>query len=223
MNEGIVSTCMVSTNSVIESGDRKQGSGLAHARISWTISSDYRADIDGLRSLAILPIILLHCGIHWLKGGFIGVDIFFVISGYLITKNITRDIDAGHFTFVEFYRRRAVRILPSLGLMMVVTLCVGCWLLFPRPLRDLGWSALATSLFVSNGYFFETSDYFASASDTLPLIHCWSLAVEEQFYLLYPLFLLAIARLGRRHQIMWMVCLALLSLISGGILANTVP
>jgi len=159
----------------------------------------YRNDIDGLRAIAILPILLLHCGVSQLRGGFVGVDIFFVISGYLITAILVRDIAKDRFSLLRFYRHRIVRILPALVVMLGITLIAGSVLLLPNALRDLGRSAAATSLFGSNIYFYATSDYFAAASDSKPLIHTWSLAVEEQFYLLYPLLLLALRRLDKQQ------------------------
>lgn len=179
----------------------------------------HRNDIDGLRALAIVPILFLHCGIPGFRGGFVGVDIFFVISGYLITGILTREIESGNFTLLAFYRRRIVRILPALWVMMATTMAVGCVLLLPNPLRDLGNSVVAASLFVSNGYFYATSDYFAAGSDAKPLIHTWSLAVEEQFYLLYPLLLMALRHRLRDRLAMALMLLSGASLVVGGVLA----
>jgi peptidoglycan/LPS O-acetylase OafA/YrhL len=181
----------------------------------------HRPEIDGLRALAILPILLLHTGVTALQGGHVGVDIFFVISGYLITAIVTREIADGSFSLADFYRRRIVRILPALTVMLGAVLAVGCVVLFPTPLRDLGWSAAATAAFGSNVYFYATSDYFAQASDLKPLVHTWSLAVEEQFYLLYPLLLLALRRWERRARIAAMLGLAVTSFAIGAWLAAT--
>lgn len=176
----------------------------------------YRLDIDGLRALAILPILLLHCGVTQLRGGFIGVDIFFVISGYLITGIIHRDVSAGNFSLGRFYRRRIVRILPALAFMAAIVLAIGCILLLPTSLRDLGRSLAATSVFGSNIYFYATGDYFAQASDMKPLIHTWSLAVEEQFYVFYPLLLLGLRKLDRSSLAKVLAGLAVLSFLIGG-------
>ena len=183
----------------------------------------YRPDIDGLRALAILPILLLHCGVTKLRGGFVGVDIFFVISGFLITAIMVRDIAEERFSIARFYRHRIVRILPALLVMMTVTLALGCVLLLPNQLRDLGRSAAATSVFGSNFYFYLTSDYFAAASDAKPLVHTWSLAVEEQFYLLYPLLLWSLRGLSRQRLAQVIASLALASFAIGGWLATTYP
>jgi peptidoglycan/LPS O-acetylase OafA/YrhL len=183
----------------------------------------HRPDIDGLRALAILPILLLHCGIHKIRGGFVGVDIFFVLSGYLITAILWRDLQDGRFSLLTFYRRRIVRILPALVVMMLVVLALGCLLFLPNQIRDLGWSASATSLFASNIYFYLTSDYFAQASDAKPFIHTWSLAVEEQFYIFYPLLLFACRRLSRPQAARIIAALAGVSLLAGAALAFMAP
>lgn len=183
----------------------------------------YRPDIDGLRAVAILPILLLHCGLTFVKGGFVGVDVFFVISGYLITEIITREIAQGHFSLLGFYQRRAVRILPALGLMIAATLVAGCWLLLPISLQDLGKSAAASSLFGSNIYFYLTSGYFAQKAELQPLIHTWSLAVEEQFYLFYPLLLLALRSAERRVLIRTLGAIAIASFLIGGWFAARDP
>jgi len=183
----------------------------------------HRAEIDGLRAVAILPILLLHCGVEQLRGGYVGVDIFFVISGYLITAIVEREIAEGTFTLSAFYRRRIVRILPALLAMVTVVLAVGSLELFPVPLRDLGLSAAATALFGSNFYFYATTDYFAQASELKPLVHTWSLAVEEQFYLLYPPLLLMLRGLSRQRLAVVMQVLAAASIAVGGYLALSDP
>ena len=175
----------------------------------------HRGDIDGLRAIAILSVLLVHCGVTALRGGFIGVDVFFVISGYLITLISEREIAAGRFTVAAFYRRRALRILPALAAMVAVVLVMGCLVLFPHRLRDLGMSAAATAVFASNIYFRHTSDYFAQAADAMPLVHTWSLAVEEQFYLLYPLLLIALRRASPARKRMVIGVLGVLSLALG--------
>lgn len=183
----------------------------------------HRPDIDGLRAVAILPILLLHCGIAKLRGGFVGVDIFFVISGYLITGIIARETVSGCFTLTAFYRRRIVRILPALTVMMTIVLALGCATMLPNPIRDMGKSAAATSLFVSNFYFWSTSDYFAAGSDAKPFIHTWSLAVEEQFYLFFPLALMGLRGQSRRRLVMVVGSAALASLACGAWLAIQAP
>lgn len=164
-----------------------------------------------------MPILLAHCGVANLRGGHVGVDIFFVISGYLITAIIERELDHGEFRLRDFYQRRIVRILPALLAMLAVVTAVGCFVLFPNPLRDLGASLSGTAAFGSNIYFYLNSYYFARASDVEPLIHTWSLAVEEQFYVLYPLLLIAMRKLPRARRIAVLVVLAAGSLVIGGV------
>ena len=143
---------------------------------------DYRADIDGLRAVAIVPVVLYHSSIAPFGGGFVGVDVFFVISGYLITSFIVEQIDRGKFSLRNFYLRRIRRILPALFLMMTFCAAIG-WLLFtPQDYKLLGQSIFATVLFSSNILFWRQSSYFDVPLEERPLLHTWSLGVEEQFY-----------------------------------------
>ena len=151
----------------------------------------YRADIDGLRSLAIAPIVLFHAGFHTFSGGFVGVDIFFVISGYLITTIIAGEMEEGRFSLWRFYERRIRRIFPALFAMLIASSIAAWALLFPLDLRDYGESVVASTGFFANISFWRHSGYFDTQSDLKPLLHTWSLAVEEQFYLFFPLLLLA--------------------------------
>jgi len=173
----------------------------------------YRNDIAGLRAVAVLPILLVHAGFETIPGGFIGVDIFFVISGYLITSIIVREMEADRFTLAGFYRRRAVRILPALLAMLLVTLAAGAFLLFPDDLANLGWSTASASLSVSNLWFWRNVSYFGTRAELEPLLHTWSLGVEEQFYLLYPVFLILVRRFAPAHlkPALWLVLLASLA------------
>jgi len=174
----------------------------------------YRNDIAGLRALAVLPILLVHAGLTAIPGGFVGVDIFFVISGYLISRIILKEMDADRFTLTGFYRRRALRILPALLVMLAVVLAVGWWRLFPQDMRDLSWSAAATALSGSNIWFWRTVNYFGDAELT-PLLHTWSLGVEEQFYIFYPLLLIALRRWLPRHIVAALWVIAAVSLAIG--------
>ncbi|TYK65760.1 acyltransferase family protein [Colwellia echini] len=150
----------------------------------------YRSEIDGLRALAVLPVVLYHAGAKFISGGFLGVDVFFVISGYLITSIIVHDLNKQRFSIAIFYERRARRILPALLVMMVAVIVSGFVLLSPTDLKDLSQSVFATIFFASNIYFYMTSGYFSPAADELPLLHTWSLAVEEQYYIIFPLLLM---------------------------------
>lgn len=162
----------------------------------------YRPDIDGLRAVAILPVVLFHLGVAGVTGGFVGVDIFFVISGFLITSIIHNEIESGSFRMKQFWVRRARRILPAMFVLILLTLLGGWYLLPPSDYADLGRSARYQSLFGANFFFWQQSGYFDAAAESKPLLHMWSLAVEEQFYFFFPLLLLLIrsffpaARLG---------------------------
>jgi peptidoglycan/LPS O-acetylase OafA/YrhL len=155
----------------------------------------YRPEVDGLRAVAVLAVVLFHAGLGF-PGGYIGVDVFFVISGYLITSLIVNDLQQGRFTIVNFWERRARRIIPALAAVVLATLIAGWFLLLPRDYAALGKSAAWQSLFAANIYFWKAtvSGYFLGAADEMPLLHTWSLAVEEQFYLIVPLVLTALFR-----------------------------
>lgn len=163
----------------------------------------YRPDIDGLRTLAVLPVILFHAGATWMPGGFIGVDIFFVISGYLISAIILREVQAGEFSFLRFYERRVRRIIPALLVVLLVTVAVFQIIALPDQAQGTAESAIAALLSISNFYFWRESGYFAPTAEYLPLLHTWSLAVEEQFYLIFPVILLAIWKL--RLPVRWVL------------------
>ena len=158
----------------------------------------YRPDIDGLRAIAVLSVVLYHYGIGGLQGGFVGVDVFFVISGYLITGIIHAEMKRGDFTLVRFYERRARRIFPALFAMLLATMAAGWWMLLPSDLARLGKAAAATVLFVSNVLYMLKSGYFDASSEFNPLLHTWSLGVEEQFYVGLPLLMLLVARFWSR-------------------------
>lgn len=152
-------------------------------------ADSYRPDIDGLRAVAVLSVILYHYGATWLPGGFTGVDVFFVISGYIITFHSLNRIELGTFTIRDFYRRRVKRIAPPLILMVSAILVFG-WLYFtPSEYAGLAKSAGAAAIGFGNLYFYRNTDYFDQAAETQPLLHTWSLGVEEQFYFVWPLVL----------------------------------
>lgn len=149
------------------------------------VTNTYRRDVDGLRGLSILMVVLFHAT-GSLRGGFIGVDVFFVISGFLITGILLREISAGEFSFAAFWERRIRRIMPASVVIITINVGLAYLILMPEDLMDLGTSLRAQSLMVSNFHFWQHSDYFAAASNQTPLLHTWSLSVEEQFYLLFP-------------------------------------
>ena len=152
----------------------------------------YRPEIDGLRAIAVLPVILFHVGFSWLPGGYLGVDVFFVISGFLITSVLLSDLCLGNFSIVRFYERRARRILPSLLLVIATTLLLSPLFMWDWQIEHLSDSAIATLGFFANHYFLNSVDYFRTNAETYPLLHMWSLAVEEQYYFIMPLILVAV-------------------------------
>lgn len=176
----------------------------------------YRPDVDGLRAGAVLAVILFHAGLGF-SGGYIGVDVFFVISGFLITSLIVSDLQEGKFRLANFWERRARRIIPALAVVVLGTLIAGWFLLLPREYAALGKSAACQSVFGANFYFYRTTlgGYFAGVADEMPLLHTWSLAVEEQFYLIVPLTFAAVFRFPRLRTRR-----VLLALFGAGILVS---
>jgi len=158
----------------------------------------YRSEVDGLRAIAVMPVILFHAGIDVFKGGFVGVDIFFVISGYLITTILAADLAGGSFSIIHFYERRARRILPALFVVLLACLPFAWGLMMPGYLADFAKSLIAVCVFASNIYFWRSSGYFDATAEGKPLLHTWSLAVEEQYYVVFPIALLLLWRFGRR-------------------------
>lgn len=184
--------------------------------------SDYRPDIDGLRAVAVLSVLVYHASNALLPGGFVGVDIFFVISGFLITRNIWVDLQAGRFRLADFYLRRVRRIAPAFMLVTAATLAAGTLLLLPADLARLGRSAAWASLSGANVYFWKYLDtsYFAPASDQEPLLHMWSLGVEEQFYLLWPAVLMGCS-MARRARPAAMLAIVAICVASFGLAEAT--
>lgn len=173
-----------------------------------------RADIQGLRGIAVLAVVLFHVSHAALPGGFAGVDIFFVISGYLITQILLRDMETGVFRVRDFYARRVRRLFPALFTVLAFTLVVGLVILPPKLLRELVYSQFFTTLFLSNFAFARLADYFDASANLKPLLHTWSLGVEEQFYLVFPLFLLGLRRFAGRFLWPILAAMALLSLLA---------
>jgi len=158
-----------------------QRSGLTHPR--------YRADIDGLRGVAVLSVVGYHPTPYWVRGGFIGVDVFFVISGFLISTIIFDNLHRGSFSFAEFYGRRIRRIFPAVIIVLIACLAFGWFFLFADEYRQLGEHVAGGAAFISNFILWNESGYFDNAAATKPLLHLWSLGIEEQFYIVWPLLL----------------------------------
>ncbi|MFT3727272.1 MAG: acyltransferase family protein [Terricaulis sp.] len=171
-----------------------------------------RLDIQGLRAVAVVSVVLYHANANWLPGGFVGVDIFFVISGYLIAGILLGEMERGAYSLSGFYERRVRRLFPALFAMLATVLVVAAFTYAPDAYKELGKATLATLFFVSNFLFESLSGYFDADSQFRPLLHTWSLAVEEQFYLLFPLFLYAVVKFARRWMRAILVVVAVASL-----------
>ena len=173
----------------------------------------YRTDVDGLRAIAVLSVVCFHVGQRFLPGGYLGVDMFFVLSGFLITSIVWSEVNAGTFSIVTFYDRRLRRIMPAMGLVLFFSTLAAFAVLLPAGLIGYGKSLLATIAFVANIYFWRDTDYFAASAAEKPLLHLWSLGVEEQFYILFPLTLLLLARWWPRGALATIIALTAGSLV----------
>ena len=171
----------------------------------------YRADIDGLRAIAVTSVVLFHAHLFPFASGYVGVDIFFVISGYLIGGIILRDVSARRFSFATFYARRARRILPALITVVLACCLAGWFLLSPNQFRDVGATAASALLGVSNIGYFKFRDYFAPDARLHPLLMTWSLGVEEQFYLCFPFLVFGIGRWAPRKTLAVLATVVLVS------------
>lgn len=182
----------------------------------------YRSDIDGLRAVAVASVVIYHAFPESLPGGFVGVDIFFVISGFLITTIILEGLAKGSFNFAGFYARRIKRIFPALLVVLAACIVAGWLILFPDDYRQFGTHLLAAAAFVSNLLLWHEAGYFDAASELKPLLHLWSLGVEEQFYLIWPLLLVAAHRQRLRPWIL-AALIFLLSFVLCATLVRTHP
>lgn len=183
----------------------------------------YRPDIDGLRALAVLPVIFVHAGFNIFSGGFVGVDIFFVISGYLITTILLTELENDKFSIINFYDRRARRILPALFAVLAFCLAVGYFTMMPDEFKNLGQSLVATTFFSNNILLALTSGYWELASEYKPLLHTWSLGVEEQYYIIIPLLLLFTWRFLNKSILLIMILIFLSSLFFAVWFVNISP
>lgn len=171
----------------------------------------YRAEIDGLRALAVIPVIIFHANFGLFSGGYVGVDVFFVISGFLITNIINEEIKDNRFSFKSFYERRARRILPVLYIVVIATLIFSWFVLLPDNLVSVAKSSISIALFSSNFYFWSERGYFGVAGELKPLLHTWSLAVEEQFYIFFPV-ILVLLRNYQKSQLLLLISILAISL-----------
>jgi peptidoglycan/LPS O-acetylase OafA/YrhL len=184
---------------------------------------NYRREIDGLRAVAVIPVILFHAGFTGFSGGFIGVDVFFVISGYLITTIILMEKERGVFSLVNFYERRARRIIPALFLVMGLSVFASWFWLFPSHMVDFSQSLIAVSFFSSNILFWQETGYWGVENELKPLLHTWSLAVEEQYYVFFPIFLMIMWRFRKRWIFSSFVLVAFSSLLLSQYLVTVKP
>ncbi|EGY02754.1 O-antigen acetylase [Nitrospirillum viridazoti Y2] len=183
----------------------------------------FRPYVQGLRAIAIIAVVLFHFGATNLSGGFVGVDIFFVISGFLISLSINNDIINNNFSIISFYRKRVIRIIPASIFTIFMTSIISYNILGPSQLHDFGKSAIFSLIYVPNIYLYTASGYFAPAATDIPLLHYWSLGVEEQFYLLYPAIVLISARFFPKRVPAVLLLLFLLSFIGELIIRNHNP
>ncbi|MGZ8400232.1 MAG: acyltransferase family protein [Methyloceanibacter sp.] len=182
----------------------------------------YWPEIDGLRMIAVLAVIAFHLDSPLLGGGFVGVDIFFVISGFLITTLLANEIDGGSFSILCFYQRRIARIAPAAFLVVAVTLLAGALWYSAQDFASLGANALAAVFAIINFKLILQGNYFEISPDAQPLVHYWPLAVEEQFYLLFPIFLYGVMTLTRRPLAILVGC-CLISFMACVLLTLTAP
>jgi len=187
------------------------------------LSLSYRPDIDGLRALAVLLVIGFHYFPDSIPNGFLGVDVFFVISGFLITGIILRGLEADTFTIMDFYERRVRRIFPALLVLLCAAIILGWFLLIAIEYKQLTNHISAAAIFVSNFLLWSEGDYFDNEAYTKPLLHLWSLAVEEQFYLIWPIVLMSLYRLSSKNTFIFILIFFSSSLLLQIILSVTNP
>lgn len=178
-----------------------------------TVLKEYRPELNGLRAVAVLLVLFFHLDMEWMKGGFLGVDIFLVISGYFISRNIVHELQHGKFTFYGFYTKRLRRLFPALIVTLFIVLITGYFILTPSDFERLGKSTIYSSLSLSNFFFWGEAGYFNTGSVSKPLLHMWSLSLEEQFYLFWPLLLFLLYKFVRKYMILFVSIFTITSIV----------
>jgi peptidoglycan/LPS O-acetylase OafA/YrhL len=181
----------------------------------------YRSDIDGLRAVAVTSVVIFHAFPGWLPGGYVGVDIFFAISGYLISRHIIESLGQQRFSLLDFYTRRIKRIYPALIIVLIASLAAGLVVMASGELIQLSRDALASVLFVANVYFYLTADYFSQGASASPLLHLWSLGVEEQYYIVWPIALFVLWKYTNRRLAVALIVLAMLLSLASSLLLSS--
>jgi len=175
-------------------------------------NAGYRLEIDGLRAIAVLLVFIFHLDATAIPGGYIGVDIFYVISGFVIFRSVFHGIEVGGFKAREFYVRRVRRLFPALSVLILLSFIVGLFILTPKGYLEMISTAVAAVFSVSNIYFLDNSGYFSTAAENIPLLHTWSLGVEEQFYIALPLAIIALGKRAKPEKLAlylgWMILLS---------------
>lgn len=187
------------------------------------IKKEYRPELNGLRAIAVLLVLLFHLDLPWMKGGFLGVDIFLVISGYFISKNIISDLQQERFSFKKFYTKRLRRLFPALIVTLLLVMAAGYFIFPPPAYERLGLSSIFSSVSLSNFFFWNEAGYFDGEARTKPLLHMWSLSLEEQFYLFWPLLLVILHRLARKLLMLLIPLLVIVSLVLAEVYFNSDP
>lgn len=188
-----------------------------------TTSRFYQPDVDGLRTVAVLLVLLFHVGFSSISGGFVGVDIFFVISGYLITGILVSGMEKGTYKYTTFISSRISRLYPTLLTILIICLIFGFLIFTPNDYKELGISSLYSALSISNFHFMLGAGYFDTSSEVNPLLHTWSLSVEQQFYLIWPLIIFAAMKSGRKLAVSLIVIAGVMSLFASQMMTKINP
>ena len=187
------------------------------------IIKEYRPELNGLRALAVILVLFFHLDIPWMQGGFLGVDVFLVVSGYFISKNILHGLQNNSFSFKKFYTKRLRRLFPALIFTLILVIIAGYFFFTPSSYERLGKSAIFASFSISNFFFWNEAGYFNLESTYKPLLHMWSLSLEEQFYLFWPLLLVLLYKFKKKYLHFFILLLAIASIVLGELYISNNP